>query len=778
MSELDEALREIKKLRLENSELKKRLGLPEAVALAVKESPIDYVDQTPLPPTLPSEPLPKVDSHSSNHDKINLFRILFKGREDVYPALWMNQTTGKKGYSPACENPWAGKGKPKNYLPLTDQVVQEHLSGKKTIGVYPLLKDNSCWFLACDFDKAGWELDALAYLQSCSSYGIPAYLEKSRSGNGGHAWVFFSAPVQAVSARQLGLRLLRDTMEKRAEVDLASYDRFFPNQDFMPRGGFGNLIALPLQKQRRELGCTEFLDQANPEMNPYSDQWAFLSSVRRLSPVQLSALLEKIPPIEVGSQTVTKAVPPALKKKYPAPAFIRCVLDASVSIEKSGLPPWLLSQLKHLASLHNPVFYERQNMRFSTYGIPRFIRCYGEDVAYLHFPRGTLEDLRKILEEAGSSVEITDTRLAHDFLKLKFQGELTANQEKAMREVLRHEAGVLVAPPGAGKTVMGCYAVAKRNLPTLILSHRKPILDQWRTQLKRMLGLKPRQIGQVGGGRKRQTGTIDLAMIQSLKRMEDLREFFSQYGFILVDECHVLPAVSFEQYVKQAPVRYILGLTATPIRRDGLQDLIFMQCGPLRYRMAETKEGLETTLKIRPTNFRFEQINEELSIQEIFRALAKDEARNRMVVEDVAQALAEGRKCLVLSQRKEHCHRLVELLKDAGKSPKLLTGDMGKKERAAVLQEVVEAAPDAETLLVATGQYLGEGFDCPKLDTLFLAFPISFKGKLIQYLGRIQRAYEGKKNAVVYDYLDDFVPVLKKMVWRRQKTYRSLGMSS
>ena len=774
MFELEEAFKEIKRLRLENAELKRRLGL----AVAAHESPTDYSPEVPLPPPLESEPLPKVDSHSSNQDKINLFRILFKGREDVYPALWMNQTTGKKGYFPVCENPWAGKGKPKKYLPLTDQVAQDHLSGRKTIGVYPLLKDNTCWFLACDFDKAGWELDALAYLQSCASYGIPGYLEKSRSGNGGHAWVFFSAPVQAVSARQLGLRLLRDTMEKRAEVDLASYDRFFPNQDFMPRGGFGNLIALPLQKQRRELGCTEFLDQADPEMKPYPDQWAFLSTVGRLSHGQLSELLEKIPPIEVGLQTVTKAVSPMLKKKYPAPALVRCVLDASVGIEKSGMPPWLLSQLKHLASLHNPVFYERQNMRFSTYGIPRFIRCYGEDAAYLHFPRGTLEDLKKILEEAESSVELTDSRLVPDPLKLKFHGELTANQEKAMAEVLRHDNGVLVAPPGAGKTVMGCFAIAKRSLPTLILSHRKPILDQWRAQLKRMLGLKPRQIGQVGGGRKRQTGTIDLGMIQSLKRIEDLREFFSRYGFIVVDECHVLPAVSFEQYVKQTPARYILGLTATPIRRDGLQDLIFMQCGPLRYRMSETKEGLETALKIRPTNFRFEQTGKEFSIQEIFRALAQDESRNRIVVEDVTQALMEGRKCLVLSQRKEHCHRLAELLKEAGKSPQLLTGDTGKKERSAIMQGIMEASPDAEILLVATGQYLGEGFDCPKLDTLFLAFPISFKGKLIQYLGRIQRVSNGKKNALVYDYSDDFVPVLKKMAWRRQKTYRSLGISN
>lgn len=314
MSELEEALKEIERLRLENAELKKRLGLSYETVLIAQESSGNYDAEAPPPPPLSSEPLPKVDSHSSNRDKINLFRGLFKGREDVYPALWMNQTTGKKGYSPACENPWVGKEKPKKYLSLTDQVVQDHLSGKKTIGVYPLLKDNTCCFLACDFDKAGWEMDALAYLQSCASYGIPAYLEKSRSGNGGHAWVFFSGPVQAVSARQLGLRLLRDTMEKRAEVDLASYDRFFPNQDFMPRGGFGNLIALPLQKQRRAMGCTEFLNSEGLDLNPYPDQWAFLSSIRRLSPVQLSALLEKIPPIEVGPQTTVKAVSPVLEK--------------------------------------------------------------------------------------------------------------------------------------------------------------------------------------------------------------------------------------------------------------------------------------------------------------------------------------------------------------------------------------------------------------------------------------------------------------------------------
>ncbi len=764
----DDPQAELDRLRHENAELRRRLDRYEPPPPQPLQS-----GESPLPPVTPPTPLPTLDSHSTSHDKIVLFRDIFRGREDVYPTLWQNEKTGKKGYAPACENPWAGKGVPKKYRPLTDQVVQDHLSGKITIGVYPLLKDNTCRFLACDFDKAGWELDAVSYWRCCQRYGIPCALERSRSGNGAHAWVFFSTPVQAVNARQLGFRILRDVMEERAEVDLASYDRLFPNQDFMPRGGFGNLIALPLQKNRRSQGNTEFFDPSRTDLQPYPDQWAFLSGQARLSPQDLDGLLARIPAIEVGVQTVRKP-PVALMKKHPAPKRIRCDLNSQVSIEKSGIPPWLLSQIKHLASLHNPLFYERQNMRFSTYGIPRFIRCYGEDATLIHLPRGLFEPLKDILSSVGTSLDVKDSRPHHPKQDFSFQGALSPDQEKVVKVMLNHNMGVLAAPPGMGKTVMGCYMVAQRNLPTLILSHRKPILDQWRAQLKTLLGLPNKRIGQVGGGRNRITGGVDLGMIQSLKGVDDLGEFFSKYGFIVVDEVHHLPAVSFDESIKRAPIRHILGLTATPYRRDGLQDMIFMQCGPIRHQMAASDDGVKLSLVVRPTDFRFDQPGGDLVIQDVFKALVEDIARNKLIVADVLQALECGRRCLVLSQRKEHCRILAEMFNAKGKTPYVLSGDIGKKERAAIVKKIDSSPKEEELLLIATGQYLGEGFDCPRVDTLFLAFPVSFKGKLIQYVGRIQREFEGKTEAVVYDYFDDLVPVLKKMASKRTKTFKTL----
>lgn len=700
--------------------------------------------------------------------------MLFKGREDVYALFWMNEQTGKKGFSPACENPWAPKGKPKKYLPLTDQALHDHLAGKATIGIYPLLNDNQCWFLACDFDKGTWLLDALAFLNVCRQFGVPACLERSQSGNGGHVWIFFSSTIPAVTARQLGMRLLHQTMIVRAEMDLASYDRFFPNQDFVPRGGFGNLIALPLQKRCRLLGNTEFIDPDDSELRPYPDQWAFLSRIQRLSPTHLEALLEKIPLIQVGSGS-KRSVSISVRERSPAPRQIRCHYGAVFSIEKSGLPPWLLSQIKHLACFHNPKFYELQNLRLSTFRVPRFIKCYEEDIGHIHLPRGTFDEIQEVLKDAGSEVSLTEQRPIPKRLRFKFLGSLRPDQKKAMEEVLPYETGVLVAPPGAGKTVMGCYAVAKRNVPTLILGHRKPILEQWRNQLLSLLGLSSREIGQVGGGRHRQSGIIDLAMIQSLKGVDDLEAFFSEYGFIIVDECHHLPALTFENCIKKATAKYFLGLTATPYRRDGLQEIITMQCGPIRYKLDQEENALPSSLIVKETSFHVRENGMIFSIQELFGCLLKDEGRNKTIEKDIQEALSDGRRCLVLSHRKEHAQLLSDCLSQGGKTPILLSGAVGKKKRSSLLKSIQDRPPDEDLLIIATGQYLGEGFDCPQIDTLFLTDPISFKGKLVQYVGRILRDHQNKKNVVVYDYVDSQVPVLRKMYLKRLRSYKSLG---
>lgn len=766
--QLDVARRECVRLEEEIIRLRRLLGLPtESLPAKVAER---------APTLLPlKEPPPAVDADSPTDEKIALFRSLFRGREDVYPVLWVNERTERRGYSPACKGGWAGRrDRARDYLPLTDEVIAQHLTGQQTIGVYPLLRDDSCWTLACDFDGATWAQDALGFLAVCERHGVPAALERSRSGNGGHVWIFFSAPVAAVAARRLGTFLLRETMMARAELDLASYDRFFPNQDFLPRGGFGNLIALPLQKKCRALGNTEFLDGT---LRPWPDQWAFLSRQRRLSPQELDALLEQFGPLAVGPGTAGSG-PRRPPDARPAPPRIACSLGAVLSVEKSGLPPWLLAEVKHLASLHNPLFYQRQKLRFSTHRTPRFIKCYDEDITHIHLPRGVLEDLCLVVKNAKSHLALTDSRGIPPRISLKFHGGLSPMQEEAVQNLLAHDQGVLVAPPGTGKTVMGCVVAATRGLPTLILAHRKPILDQWRAQIADLLGLAPKEIGQIGGGRDRRTGVVDLAMLQSLKALDEPEAFFGKYGLIIVDECHHIPAVSFESCVRRAPVRYWLGLTATPYRRDGLQDIITMQCGPIRHtitaRQVETTSDLALELIVRETPFTFAG-PDDVSIQEVFRALVSDENRTAFVADDVLQALHAGRRCLILSEWKEHCRALAAQLINRGKAPVVLDGTVKKKAQRAILSAIHEAPASANLPIVATGQYLGEGFDCPQIDTLFLAFPISFRGKLVQYVGRAMRAHAEKNRVLVYDYNDIHVPILKRMHQRRIKTYQALG---
>ncbi len=766
-TELEKARNEIERLRQENAEL--RLRQVPTVA-----EPVARYQSRDTELALQTQPLFSLTSKSSVREKVAMFRSLFRGREDVYASYWINERTGKKGYSPACEDPWSlRKGQPRKYLPLTDQVIQDHLSGTKTIGIFPLLKDNSCWFLACDFDGEGWKLDATAFFEICGRYGVPAYLERSRSGNGSHVWIFFASHVSAISARQLGMRLLRQTMDVRSDMGLGSYDRFFHNQDFVPKGGFGNLIAAPLQKKCRVLGNTEFLDASSRELRTWSDQWTFLSGIQRLTPAQLDALLETMPLVTVGTGKPPAATP-EVKARHPAPKKIRCEFGASFSIEKSGIPPWMLSQIKHLASLHNPQFYKNEKQRRSNHMTPRFIKCYREDFSHIHLPRGTAEEVETIARNAGSELICVDKRRLPEPITLQFHGCLRPEQEQAMKAVLAHDMGFLVAPPGAGKTVMGCFAIAHRSLPTLVLADRKPLLDQWRKQLTALLGLKSREIGQVGGGRNRQSGTVDLAMMPSLTRRDDLPEFFSRYGFIIHDECHHVPAATFEACMSEASIRYILGLTATPYRRDGLEEIITMQCGPIRYRMAEDKSSLLLNLNIRETEFALSSEGE-IPIQEVFGSIVQDDARSALIEQDVLDALSRGRRCLILSHRKEHCRLLAEKLIQKGKTPFILNGGQGKKERTAILNAIQETPQDKDLIVVATGQYLGEGFDCPQLDTLFLAFPIAFKGKLIQYVGRIMRDFPQKTIAEVYDYVDAQTPVLKHMFFRRQKTYKSLG---
>ena len=759
---LDEALSELERLRAENERLRTMLALAQRGQAIISAGNRDGQPASPRP------------GGASAAEKVALIRRLFHGRDDVYALRWENARTGKNGYAPAAAGGWSKTG-PKDYLPLSDEAIERHLRGREAIGIYPLLKDDRCWFIACDFDGRTWKLDALALLEACAERGVPAALERSRSGEGGHVWIFFTAPVAAGSARQLGALLLREAMARRAEVDLASYDRLFPNQDFLPQKGFGNLIALPLQGRCRAAGTSVFLDPDTLE--PWPDQWAFLDSIGRLAPERLEQLLAVHEDVTFGAAALATSNP--ARRDERVPAEVRCTIGADLALPRAALPPSLLARLKHLASLHNPLFYERQRLRLSTHQTPRLIRCYDEDLTDLHLPRGLLAQLGDALSAAGSRLVTDDRRAAPERVPLEFHGELTPRQETAVAAMLAHDDGVLVAPPGSGKTVIACALIAERKLPTLILAHSKPLLEQWRTQLQTLLGLPSKQIGQRGGGRRKRTGIVDLAMIQSLKAVDDLEAFFGDYGLVVVDECHHLPAFSFEAAVRRAPVRHFIGLTATPYRRDGLQEIVSMQCGPIRHQIA-TREGpageIDLQLKVRETAFTVAGAAE-TPIHELFRLLVENEQRSALVCTDVIDALANGRRCLVLSQWKEHCARLAEGLRSRGVSPLILEGGLGKRARTALLDQLELTPPDQPLVVVATGQYLGEGFDCPQLDTLFLAFPVSFKGRLVQYTGRLMRAHEHKTDVCVYDYADVRVPVLRAMHARRLATYKTLGFT-
>jgi superfamily II DNA or RNA helicase len=758
---------ESEQLRIENQRLRALLGL--------NSRPSD-VHSEAWAPTLfnQARQQTKIDKTAPIEEKVALLRSLFGSRSEVFAVRWESSSSGKSGWSPAIRGGWAQKGVKKDYLPLTDDVFADHLVGTATVGIYPMMPGDVCCLLACDFDDGAWALDALAYLDACHRSGVPAALERSRSGDGAHVWVFFASPVSAVTARSLGTSLLREAMSTRGELDLSSYDRLFPSQDFMPKGSFGNLIALPLQGERLAHDTTAFLDPST--MAPWPDQWEFLSSVARLDPDAATSLAASLKTANAGPE-LTLADLKHTEGPQPPPV-IRARLGATLAIERSGLPPALVAGLKHFGSISNPVFYEKQRMRFSTWDTPRFIRCYSEDLEWLYLPRGIVETVTGLINELGSDLEITDSRPEHAAAGFKFLGTLRPHQLKAVSKVIAHERGVIVAPPGAGKTVMACAVMAHHDTPTLVLVDRKPLLDQWRERLAENLGLDVKDIGVIGGGVNKPTGRVDVAMIQSVARTEQPGDLFARYGLVVVDECHHVPAVSFELCVRDAPTRRWLGLTATPYRRDGLQAIIAMQCGSIRYE-SSTEEWTDSAqvhrqLIVHETHTEASDLDAK-SIQDIFTAVIDDQVRTSQICDDVHIATSSGRTCLVLTQRTDHIDSIVETLVALGDRPLVLRGGMGKKARLAVLDKLAARTLGSGVVLVATGSYLGEGFDWPELDTLFLAFPLAFKGRVVQYVGRLLRSHNDKHGVELHDYVETCIPVLDRMHSKRLNVYRTLG---
>ncbi len=751
-----------------------------------------------------------IDRTSTPQAKIALFRSLFRGRDDVYARRFESRKTGKSGYAPACSNEWV-RGvceKPRikcaecpnrRFLPVTDDVIRWHLSGYDpqglpfVAGIYPLLQDETCFLLAVDFDKADWRHDAAAFLETCRRLNIEAALERSRSGRGAHVWFFFDEAIPAVLARRLGSHVLTETMEGRPDVGLDSYDRLFPNQDTMPQGGFGNLIALPLQMGPRKQDNGVFLDD---NFVPWPDQWAFLASVRPMNRAQIEGIVQdaerqgrvlgvRMPPQDDGEDAPWMSLPSRRPKEAAivgAPQTLELILGNQIYVAKDGLPPALRNRLLRLAAFQNPEFYRAQAMRLSTYDKPRVIACAEDHPLHIGLPRGCLDEVRSSLRALGIRVTIRDERHAGSPLEVSFLGELRPDQKVAADAMVAHDTGVLAASTAFGKTVVAAWLIAQRGVSTLVLVHRRQLLDQWIERLSVFLGLPGKSIGRIGGGRNRPTGLLDVAVIQSLVKKGVVDDRVAGYGHLIVDECHHLSAHSFEQVARGAKARFVAGLSATIARKDGHHPIIFMQCGPVRHRVNDRAQAktrpFEHHVLVQATPFhpsRAPDPDKRLEFQALYRDLVDDESRNARICDDVVEAVNADRSPLVLTERNDHLDSLEQGLAGRVRHVVVLRAGLGKKQRQAVTDRLLAIPRDEPRVILATGKYVGEGFDDPRLDTLFLTLPVSWRGTIAQYAGRLHRLWDGKRVVRIYDYADLNVPMLARMFDRRCRGYESIG---
>ncbi len=749
-------------------------------------------------------------------EKVAIYQNLFQGRDDVFAKRWYSSTTQKSGYQPVCTREWnrefCDKRKYKcadcpnrQFAPLAYNDFFNHLAGKDTcgrdvIGLYPIRKDNTCCFLCTDFDdkscEHGYKNDVLAFVNVCKTWNAPCYIERSRSGNGAHVWIFFDTPVTAYKARKLGNAILTEAMNCDVHLSFKSYDRFFPNQDTLPEGGLGNLVALPLQGMARRKGNSVFVDE---DFNAYADQWKMLSQMHKLSEVELDLLLQLHAVPTLGELSKTSEAKPWEAPQMDAtqsednPKQIVLTRANMLYIPLASLSAKCVNVFKRIAAFRNPEFYEKQGMRLSTYNIPRIISCSEMTDDYLALPRGCEDAVCDILTQHGVKVAISDkTNHGHN-INVTFRGKLREEQQKAMEAFAGHNFGTLSATTAFGKTVFAIGMIAMRKVNTLILVHNKNLLEQWKERLETFLQINENiEAPEAKRGRKKKSsiigclyadkntlhGIIDIALIQSCLSDGEAKPFVKDYGMVIVDECHHVSSVSFEQVLRQVTATYVYGLTATPIRKDGHQPIIFMQCGKIRF-TADAKSQIENQefkrlLIPRFTSFRSITSDCKTYIQ-VTQDLSEDKIRNEFIVEDVRIAIQEGRTPLVLTTRTAHVKVLAQMLMPFADHVIQLVGADSAKEKRLALQNLQSMSTSESLVIVATGKYVGEGFDYPRLDTLFLTMPIAWKGNVEQYAGRLHREYAGKTEVRIYDYVDIHVPLCDSMYRKRLKGYSKAG---
>lgn len=701
-------------------------------------------------------------------EKISIFRNLFKGREDVFAKYWASRRTGKKGYSPVCKNEWIPQicRKPcekcgnKDYVPLDDFWIEKHLKGEVTIGIYPIQLDDRVNFLVFDFDKENWFEDAKQLVKFCQSIDLTTYLERSRSGNGGHLWIFFSQSVSAAKVREFGFTLLEKASIAGISGDKSGFDRIFPNQDFLQEGGLGNLIALPLQYNAWQEGNTLFLNPDNT-YKPYSNQWNFLSAIRKINEIDIDLFL----------RSPSADIPLPISEKR----SLRITISNYISISIKDTDRQFYQFLRKNLVIHNPIFYDKKGKGFSTWDTPKMIYCLNSKRGDYIIPRGFLKNIERYLFQNSMPFQIEDKSIKTPNKAFRCRFKIYNYQKKALHEILKNNMGILEAPPGYGKTIIALATLVYRKQRTLIVVHTRELLAQWIQKIGDVLGIEKGDVGIIGGGKEKIGKNITVATYQSLVR-KNLKIIVDKIGYIIVDECHRVPANTFQKVVKEFKARYLLGLTATPFRKDKLQKLMFLYMGEIIHRIDPDKisselKGVDSILEIRYTDFypTFEKIKK---YKKIIEALTEDENRNNLIARDIIGEYSLDKSILVLTGRKGHCLEISQRLGQKVKHS-VLTGNLSQKVRREILRDFKDKKI---RVLIATGQLIGEGIDLPFLDTLFLVFPTSSKTRLIQYIGRVQRKNKGKSISKVYDYYDQYVSVLNIMFQKRKKIYEKLGI--
>lgn len=774
---------------------------------------LQLAQHTPAKP-IQDEPNSHLATSLSAEEKIQLFQSRFRGRTDVFARRWYSKNTNKSGYQPVCQNEWhptfCDKKKHKcadcpnrQFAPLDNDAIYKHLEGKDelardVIGLYPILEDNTCHFLCADFDdknsEHGYQSDVQTFVSVCRDWGLTPAVERSRSGNGAHVWLFFEQPTPSRLARKLGFAILTEATNRNGRISFKSYDRFFPNQDQLPEGGLGNLVALPLQGQARKQGNSLFVDD---NFSPYPNQWDFLRNIPTISTEQLDTILQTHTTKDLGElASSTEERPWLLPKSSPLtqqdfPAQLTIVQANGLYIPLSGLSAKVINHLKRIASFKNPEFYTKQAMRFSTFSTPRIICCAELSEDFLVLPRGCEDAVTQLLDSNFIAYRFEDQTYHGQSIHVSFNGQLRDEQQLALSKLTLKNNGTLSANTAFGKTVTAAALIASRQVNTLILVHTKALLEQWKNTLSRFLSIEfeapqtPTRrgrkktfspIGTLDSSGNHLSNIIDIVVIQSCINNDDVKEFVRNYGMVIVDECHHVSAIQFERVLRFANAQYIYGLTATPIRKDGHQPIIFMQCGPIRYTANKSAQHHSFTRELRPRFTAFKNISAEpLTYTQQIHEIANNELRNRMIISDVCQAIQQGRTPIILTQLTAHVNVLAQMLAPHCQNVICLTGSDSTKQKRLTMETLRSIPSEQSLVIIATGKYIGEGFDFPRLDTLFLTLPIAWKGLVAQYTGRLHREYDGKDDVIVYDYIDIHVPLCEKMYRRRLKGYAGNG---